>query len=69
MYSSTIIAPKGNSDITLSSHNDDTTVGFPDIGFDFYYIGTTTLTFENNKSYAFISGQEQGKTYVFQEGS
>ncbi|WP_373845534.1 hypothetical protein [Clostridium sp.] len=32
-------------------------------------LGTTTLTLENNKSYAFIPGQEQGKAYTVQEGS
>ena len=170
VYSSTIIAPKGNSGMTLiSCHNDDNTVSFLDIGFDFYYngvncrttvktngnswvgftgateqlkinrrdagadniyycqetvngkltfrirweghgvystwgtlnlvwelilfndsamvlvielipntgtnsfvnptLGTTTLTLENNKSYAFILGQEQGKAYTIQEGS
>ncbi|APM39922.1 hypothetical protein [Clostridium kluyveri] len=170
VYSSTIIAPKGSSGMTLiSSHNDDTTVSFSDIGFDFYYngvncrttvktngnswvgftgateqlkinrrdagadniyycqetvngkstfrirweghgvynawgtldlvwelilfndsamvlvieqipntgtnsfvnptSGTTTLTLENNKSYAFIPSQEQGKAYTVQEGS
>jgi hypothetical protein len=32
-------------------------------------LGTTTLTLENNKSYAFIPGQDQGKSYTIQEGS
>lgn len=170
MYSSSLISPKGNSGMTLlSSHNDDTTVKFPDIGFDFFYnaincrtsinvsgnswigftganeqlkinrrdagadniyyanetvnnkptfrirweghqsysawgtldlvweliifndsamvlviekipntgtnsfenpiIGTTTLTLADNKSYAFIPSQDQGKSYTVQEGS
>lgn len=39
-YSTNIISPKGNSGMTLlSSHNDDSTVKFPDIGFDFFYNG------------------------------
>jgi TM2 domain-containing membrane protein YozV len=32
-------------------------------------LGTTTLIFENNKSYAFIPQQDQGKAYTIQEGS
>ena len=32
-------------------------------------LGTTTLTLENSKSYAFIPGQDQGKSYTIQEGS
>lgn len=32
-------------------------------------LGTTTLTLENNESYAFIPGQEQGKAYIVKEGS
>jgi hypothetical protein len=129
VYSTNITAPKGNSGMTsVSSHNDDTTVKFPNIGFDFFYngvncritvnssgnswlgltganeqlkinrrdagadniyytkeiekipntgtnsfenptLGTTNLTLENNKSYAFIPQQDQGKAYTVLEGS
>lgn len=65
MYSSSLISPKGNSGMTLlSSHNDDTTVKFPDIGFDFYYNGSncrTTINISGNSWLGFSGATEQLK--------
>lgn len=65
MYSSSLISPKGNSGMTLlSSHNDDTTVKFPDIGFDFYYNGANcraTIYSSGNSWVGFTGSNEQLK--------
>ncbi|WP_373845107.1 hypothetical protein [Clostridium sp.] len=65
VYSSTITSPKGNSGMTLlSSHNDDNTVSFPDIGFDFYYNGVncrTTVKTNGNSWVGFTGATEQLK--------
>lgn len=65
VYSSSIIEPKGNSGMTLlSSHNDDTTVSFPDIGFDFFYNGIncrTTIKTSGNSWVGFTGATEQLK--------
>lgn len=65
MYSSSLISPKGNSGMTLlSSHNDDTTVKFPDIGFDFFYNGVncrSTIYSSGNSWIGFSGSTEQLK--------
>jgi len=65
VYSSSIIEPKGNGGTTLlSSHNDDTTVSFPDIGFDFFYNGVncrTTIKASGNSWVGFTGATEQLK--------
>lgn len=65
MYSSSLISPKGNSGMTLlSSHNDDTTVKFPDIGFDFFYNGVNcraTIYSSGNSWVGFTGSNEQLK--------
>lgn len=45
IYSTNIIDSKGNGGMTLlSSHKDDNTVKFSDIGFDFFYNGVNCRT-------------------------
>lgn len=65
VYSSSLITPKGNSGMTLlSSHNDDITVSFPDIGFDFFYNGVncrTTIKTSGNSWVGFTGAIEQLK--------
>lgn len=65
VYSSNIISPKGNSDMTLiSSHNDDSTVKLPDIGFDFFYNDVncrTTININGNSWIGFTGTTEQLK--------
>lgn len=65
VYSSSIIEPKGNGGMTLlSSHNDDTNVSFPDIGFDFFYNGVncrTTIKTSGNSWVGFTGATEQLK--------
>ncbi|AKA72349.1 hypothetical protein [Clostridium scatologenes] len=65
VYSSNMIAPKGNSGMTLvSSHNDDSTASFPDIGFDFFYNGAncrTTISSNGNSWVSFNGSSEQLK--------
>jgi len=65
VYSSSIISPKGNSGMTLlSSHNDETTVSFPNVGFDFYYNGVncrTTIKTNGNSWVGFTGSTEQLK--------
>ncbi|QCH27786.1 hypothetical protein [Clostridium tyrobutyricum] len=65
IYTATIISPKGNSGMTLlSSHNDDSTVNFPDIGFDFFYNGVncrTTINISGNSWIGFTGSAEQLK--------
>ncbi|AOR24894.2 hypothetical protein [Clostridium taeniosporum] len=65
IYSTNIIASKGNSGMTLlSSHNDDTTVKFPDIGFDFFYNGVncrTSINVSGNSWIGFTGENEQLK--------
>lgn len=65
MYSSSLISPNGNSGMTLlSSHNDDTIVKFPDIGFDFFYNGVncrTTINISGNSWVGFTGSNEQLK--------
>ncbi|KZL93979.1 hypothetical protein [Clostridium magnum] len=65
VYSTNIIAPKGNSGMTsVSSHNDDNTVSFSDIGFDFFYNGVncrTTINSNGNSWLGFTGANEQLK--------
>ncbi|WP_147564967.1 hypothetical protein [Clostridium tyrobutyricum] len=65
VYSTKISAPKGNSGMTsVSSHNDDTTVKFPDIGFDFLYNGVncrTTINISGNSWIGLTGANEQLK--------
>lgn len=65
VYSTNIIAPKGNSGMTsVSSHNDDNTVSFTDIGFDFFYNGVncrTTINSSGNSWLGFTGANEQLK--------
>lgn len=65
VYSSNMIAPKGNSGMTLvSSHNDDSKVSFPDIDFDFFYNGVncrTTISSNGNSWVSFNGLSEQLK--------
>lgn len=65
IYTSAVISPKGNSGMTLlSSHNDDSTVSFPDIGFDFFYNGTncrTAIRVSGNSWIGFTGASEQLK--------
>lgn len=65
MYSTSLISPKGNSGMTLlSSHNDDTTVKFPDIGFDFFYNGVNcraSIYSSGNSWVGFTESNEQLK--------
>lgn len=65
LYSSSLISPKGNIGMTLlSSHNDDTTVKFPDIGFDFFYNGVncrTSINISGNSWIGFTGENEQLK--------
>ncbi|WP_039652128.1 hypothetical protein [Clostridium tyrobutyricum] len=65
IYTATIISPKGNSGMTLlSSHNDDSTVNFPDMGFDFFYNGVncrTTINISGNSWIGFTGSAEQLK--------
>lgn len=65
VYSPSIITPKGNSGMTLlSSHNDDSTVKFPDIGFDFFYNDVncrTTINISGNSWVGFTGATEQLK--------
>lgn len=65
IYSSSVIAPKGNSGMTLlSSRNDDTIVKFPDIGFDFFYNGVncrTTINTSGNSMIGFSGSTEHLK--------
>ncbi|WP_195603641.1 hypothetical protein [Clostridium tyrobutyricum] len=65
IYTAAIISPKGNSGMTLlSSHNDDSTVNFPDIGFDFFYNGVncrTTIKISGNSWIGFTGASEQLK--------
>lgn len=64
-YSTNIISPKGNSGMTLlSSHNDDSTVKFPDIGFDFFYNGINcrnSINTSGNSWVGFTGATEQLK--------
>ncbi|AND85557.1 hypothetical protein GTH52_01100 [Clostridium tyrobutyricum] len=65
IYTAAVISPKGNSGMTLlSSHNDDSTVSFPDIGFDFFYNGTncrTAISISGNSWVGFTGAAEQLK--------
>ncbi|WP_195510004.1 hypothetical protein [Clostridium tyrobutyricum] len=65
IYTSAVISPKGNSGMTLlSSHNDDSTVNFPDIGFDFFYNGVncrTAISVSGNSWVGFTGAAEQLK--------
>lgn len=65
IYTAAIISTKGNSGMTLlSSHNDDNTVNFPDIGFDFFYNGVncrTTINISGNSWVGFTGAAEQLK--------
>lgn len=62
VYSTNIISPKGNSGMTsVSSHNDDAIVKFPDIGFDFFYNGVncrTTISSNGNSWIGFTSNEQ-----------
>lgn len=64
-FSTNIISPKGNSGMTLiSSHNDDSTVKFPDIGFDFFYNGINcrnSINTSGNSWVGFTGATEQLK--------
>lgn len=65
VYSTNIISPKGNSGMTsISTHNDDSTINFPDIGFDFIYNGIncrTTIHSSGNSWVGFTGSSEQLK--------
>ncbi len=65
IYTVAVISPKGNSGMTLlSSHNDDSTVSSPDIGFDFFYNGTncrTAISINGNSWVSFTGAAEQLK--------
>jgi hypothetical protein len=65
IYTAAVISPKGNSGMTLlSSHNDDSTVSFPDIGFHFFYNGTncrTAISVSGNSWVGFTGAAEQLK--------
>ncbi|WP_446898892.1 hypothetical protein ACSVC9_02995 [Clostridium sp. LBM24168] len=65
IYTEAVISPKGNSGMTLlSSHNDDSTINFPDIGFDFFYNGTncrTVISVSGNSWVGFTGAAEQLK--------
>ncbi|WP_147565162.1 hypothetical protein [Clostridium tyrobutyricum] len=55
VYSTNIISPKGNSGMTsISTHNDDSTINFPDIGFDFLYNGINCRTTINSSGNSWI---------------
>jgi hypothetical protein len=65
VYSTNTISPKGNSGMTsISTHNDDSTINFPDIGFDFLYNGAncrTTINSSGNSWVGFTGSSEQLK--------
>ncbi|KOF56114.1 hypothetical protein AGR56_04110 [Clostridium sp. DMHC 10] len=62
VYSTNIISPKGNSGMTsISTHNDDGTINFPDLGFDFFYNGVncrTTIISNGNSWIGFTSNEQ-----------
>lgn len=62
VYSTNIISPKGNSGMTsISTHNDDGTINFPDLGFDFLYNGVncrTTISSNGNSWIGFTSNEQ-----------
>lgn len=62
VYSTNIISPKGNSGMTsISTHNDDGTINFPDLGFDFFYNGVncrTTISSNGNSWIGFTSNEQ-----------
>lgn len=62
VYSTNIIFPKGNSGMTsISTHNDDGTINFPDLGFDFFYNGVncrTTISSNGNSWIGFTSNEQ-----------
>lgn len=63
MFLPNIVTPKGNAGMTsISTHNDDTVVTFPDIGFDFKYNNIacrTTISTSGNSMVSFSGGTEQ----------